>query len=225
MNKTLWITRTLPSAHDSANAFEQAGFKTVTAPLLTAENKNVSDPVPENAVLIFTSQNGVRAFCEAEARRNCPVIAVGDATAALAKAMGFVTVSSAGVTSEDIAPMIARAPDKDAHYIHISGEHVRGAVTQDIIDLDLKAERRIYYGSSTVLTLPDIDLGKIDVAVFFSPMAARALARLAPCTAQMSALSISGAVDAALGTLVFKDRYIAKAPTLESMIAALNEAR
>lgn len=230
MNKTIWITRTLPSGHESAAAFEQAGFKTVTAPLLTVENRAVDQAVPENAILIFTSQNGVRAFCEAhsdlrEIRRDCPVITVGDATAALAKEMGFKNVRSAGGVSDDIAPLISRALDKDALYIHISGRHVRGAVTQEIRGLGLRAQRRIYYGSSAVQTLPDIDIDKIDVAVFFSPMAAQTLARLAPGTAHMSALSISGAADEALGMLVFKERYIAKAPTLESLIAALRAAR
>ena len=230
MSKTIWITRTLPGAHESAAAFEQAGFKTVTAPLLTVENKAAAQAVPENAVLVFTSQNGVRAFCEAhsdiwETLRDCPVMTVGDATAALAKEMGFKNVRSAGGVSDDIAPLISRKPDKEALYIHISGQHVRGAAVQDIIDLGLNAERRIYYGSSAVQALPDIDIDKIDVAVFFSPMAAQTLARLSPAVAHMSALSISGAADEALGTLVFKERYIAKAPTLESLIAALRAAR
>ena len=225
MSKTVWITRTLPRANESAKAFERAGYKTVIAPLLTVENKTDPARVPDNSVLVFTSQNGLSAFCEAETRRDLKVIAVGDATAALAAEMGFANIQSAGGTSEDIAPLIARAPDKDAIYLHISGHHVRGAVTQDILDLNLKAERRIYYGSSAVQTLPDIDLATIDIAVFFSPMAAEALAYLAADTACMSALSISGATDAALDPLVFKERHIAKTPTQESLIAALNAAR
>lgn len=225
MSKTVWITRTQPSANESAKTFEQAGYKPVIAPLLNVEPRAVGKTVPDNAVLVFTSQNGVRAFCNSEMCRDLPVITVGDATAALARELGFLNVRSAGGTSDDIAPLIADGPDKTAIYIHISGTHIRGAVSEDLRARGFKAERRIYYGSSTVQTLPDIDIDKIDVAVFFSPMAAETLARLAPRTANMSALSISAAADTALGALVFKDRYIAKAPTLESMIAALNEAR
>lgn len=223
--KTVWITRTQPSANESAKAFEIAGYEAVVAPLLTVKTKAVEDAVPDNAALIFTSQNGVRAFCESENRRDLPVVTVGDATAKLALNMGFSDVRSAGGTSEDIAALINNAPDGTARYLHISGQHVRGAVSEDLRAMGLTAERRIYYGSSPVQALPDIDIETIDMAIFFSPLAAETLARLAPRAPHMSALSISAATDAALGTLGFRARYIAKAPTLEGLIAALEAAR
>ena len=222
--KTVWITRTQPSAGESGRAFQAAGYDTITAPLLTLEHIKILKPVPKNAVLIFTSQNGVRAFCDSETSRNYPVVTVGDATAALARELGFLNVSSAAGTSDDIAPLIARAPDKDARYLHISGNHVRGTVSKDLDAMGLLAERRIYYRSAPVQALPNITLKDADIAAIFSPLAAQTLTGLCPDMAHISAVSISETADAALGSLAFKSRHIARAPTLESMIAACAEA-
>ena len=226
LQKTVWITRTAPNAGQSAKAFERAGYAVIAAPLLTTETLKVDAPIPSNAILIFTSQNGVRAFCESEPQRSFSVIAVGNATAALARAQGFTDVISADGTSEDIAPLIARAPNKQAHYLHISGNHVRGTVTQDLTVMGLRSERRIYYRSAPVKALPDIKFEDIDIAVFFSPLAAKTLASLMPDTgggqtANMQAACISAATNVALGALTFSGRCIARAPTLDSLIAAL----
>ncbi len=223
-SQTVWITRTQPSASQTAAAFKRAGFGVITAPLLTVEPETHIAPLPERAVLIFTSQNGVRAFCSSHAARNYPVVTVGDATAELARRLGFSNTRSAGGTSDDIAPLIAQSPDKQAQYLHISGNHVRGAVSQDLAAMGLKSERCIYYRSAPVQAMPDINLSEVDIAAFFSPLAAQTLALLSPQTCHLKAVSISAATDDALGTLKFKERRIARAPTLKSLIAALGEA-
>jgi len=180
---------------------------------------NKADIAP-NSVLIFTAQNGVRAFADVNARRNYPVICVGQATAALAQSLGFEDVLSAGGTSDDIAPLIARRPRPDMTYLHISGEHVRGRVSEDIRELGLSAERLIYYCSAPVPQMPKIDLASLDLVTFFSPLAAKTLAGFDVDVRHMSAVSLSSAVDGALAGLDFKNRHIAAAPTLESLIAA-----
>lgn len=221
--KTVWITRTQPSADETAQAIFNAGFNVIIAPLLTVENLLTEAKIPNEAVLLFTSQNGVRAFCNSHNRRDFSVITVGDATAKLACELGFNDVRSAGGTSGDIAPLISRSSNTDVLYLHISGNHVRGSAAEDIRALGLRAERRIYYRSAPVQALPDIDVAKIDIAALFSPLAAQTLAALSPETRHMQAVSISRATDSALGTLEFHNRRAAKAPTLESLIAALKQ--
>jgi len=227
--QTVWITRTQPSAQQTADAFERAGFRTLIAPLLTVEYETNREAIPDKSVLIFTSQNGVRAFCAGQSCRDYPVFTVGDATAQLARQMGFSVVRSAGGTSDDIAPLIAQSALKQAQYLHmpylhISGRHVRGTVSQDLRAAGFKAERRIYYRSASVQVMPDIDVTKADIAAFFSPLAAQTLALLSPQIRHLKAASISAATDEALGTLEFKQRCIARAPTVKSLIAALGEA-
>lgn len=219
--KTVWITRTQPSAAATAQVIERAGFQPLIAPLLTVEILDVPAITAKNTALIFTAQNGVRAFCENETRRDFSVVTVGDATAQLAVDSGFTNVKSAGGTSRDIAPLIAASCDKAAHYLHISGKHVRGTVLKDLQDLGLSAKRRIYYRSAPVQALPDIDLAKVDIAAFFSPLAAQTLAALGPNIKGLKAVSISAATDEALGALEFTARHIAKTPTLTGLIAAL----
>ena len=218
--KTVWITRTLPSATDSAAAFEAAGFESVVAPLLTVETIKVEAPLPQKSFLIFTSQNGVRAFCEQHKCRDFDVVTVGDATAQLARDMGFSQVSSANGTSDDIAPLIAQAPNADAIYLHISGQHVRGTVSENVAALGLRVERRIYYRSQPVSELPDINLTDIDIAVLFSPLAAKTYAQLMPRGSDIKCLSISPATHDALGAFKDDSALVAQAPTLESLIAA-----
>jgi uroporphyrinogen-III synthase len=218
--KTVWITRTLPSARDSALAFQNAGFTAIAEPLLRLSPVSNKEEVPPDSVLVFTAQNGVRAFAQVHKRRDYPVICVGGATAALAKRLGFEDVSSAGGTSDDIAPLIARRPRHGKTYLHISGEHVRGQVSEDIQELGLRAKRLIYYCSAPVPQMPKIDLAGLDLVTFFSPLAAKTLAGFAVDVAHISAISLSSAVDRALTGLDFKSRHIAAAPTLESLIAA-----
>jgi uroporphyrinogen-III synthase len=218
--KTVWITRTLPSATDSAAAFEAAGFESVVAPLLTVETIKVEARLPQKSILIFTSQNGVRAFCEQHECRDFDVVTVGDATGQLARDMGFSQVSSANGTSDDIAPLIAQTPNSDAIYLHISGQHVRGTVSEDVVALGLRAERRIYYRSQPVSDLPDINLADIDIAVLFSPLAAKIYAHLMPRGSDIKCLSISPATHDALAAFKDDTALVAQAPTLESLIAA-----
>jgi len=70
----IWITRTQPAADESAQVWRDAGFDPLVAPLLEIEPV-LHDPLPADAVIIFTSKNGVdhtacggqRAICVGDA--------------------------------------------------------------------------------------------------------------------------------------------------------------
>lgn len=218
--KTVWITRTLPSALESGAVFKRAGFLPVIAPLLKVIAVPAHSDIAQDCVLVFTAQNGVRAFAAAHERRGNAVICVGDATAALARELGFTNVTSAKGTARDIAPLIARAPQADKIYLHISGEHVRGQVCADIEGLGLRARRLKYYRSEPAGLAGNVDLPRMDFAALFSPLAAKTLAGLKLDMSHISAVSLSPAVDAELDGMTLKSRFIAAAPTLESLIAA-----
>ncbi len=226
MSKTVWISRTDVTAEGSAKAFETAGFNTVCAPLIIVRPVAAPALPIRDAVLIFTSQNGVRAFCKATDKRDWPVVTVGDATAEYARALGFATVYSASGTSADIAPLIARALkdgrlERGARFIHICNPTPRGTVAADLLAQGLSASRAVYYHSEAAEELPKLDWDTIDVIALFSPRAAQILVGFAPEIRDVTTLSISAATDTALDGLSPKARLIAAAPTVESMIAAL----
>lgn len=220
----IWITRTQPGADKSVKAFRQAGFDAFAAPLLTlAPPDDMPPPPPANAVLIFTSQNGVRAICQLTDKRDWPVVTVGEATASLAADMGFRDVRSAGGTVHDISKLIHDDPINDSLYLHCAGRHIRGDVVNDLIRQGRKARRDIYYKSSPVKTMPQIDLESCDAAVFYSPLAAQTFAQFSSACRHMSAISLSPAIDTALGALAFKCRIIADAPHETALLKAVQE--
>ena len=116
----LLVTRPAEDAAPLAALLEEKGHEVTLEPLLTIE------PV-DNAVLDFegvqalliTSANGVRAFAERNAERDLPVLAVGDASASVARELGFTNVESAtgdvaalargGIAQADLAPLSAVA--------------------------------------------------------------------------------------------------------------------
>lgn len=220
--KTVWITRTEPLAERSAARFKDAGFYPIIAPLLVIAPPPVMPPIPpRGAALIFTSQNGLNAFCQMSQFRGHAVITVGDATAGAARKAGFTDVISASGTAQDVAALILQNSQTDRPYWHIAGRHVRGNIIEDLRAAGLQAERHIFYDSTPVDTLPDIEMSTVDVAALYSPLAAQTFAALAPHLAQTATLSISPATDAALGALNTAPRLIAAAPNEESMLVSL----
>ena len=95
-----WITRAEPGAARTAARLRDMGFEPIVAPLLAIEQ--LTPPVPDLATfaaLAFTSVNGVAAFAALTPSRDCPVFAVGDATAQAAHTIGMATISDRLVSS------------------------------------------------------------------------------------------------------------------------------
>ena len=221
----IWITRTLPAAHRSAANFAQLGLACAVAPLLKVIPAPNMPPQPEaDDVLIFTSQNGLNWFCEFTKRRDWRVVTVGDETAAQAAKAGFSQVSSAGGTSRDVTALITSHFAKGSSFVHCAGKHARGTITQDLQAAGYKARRDLYYQSSPISSLPNIDLAKLSYIALYSPLAAKTLAGFKPNLAGITLLSISEATDAAMGDINCQSRRVAKAPTETAMLALLGPA-
>ncbi len=224
MNKpTLWITRTVPAAFKSAEQWALAGCAAAVAPLLKISPPAHMPPLPrKNAVLIFTSGNGIEAFKTLTDKRDWPVITVGGETARLARDAGFKTVSSAKGTSVDVTQLITAKLPKTCPIIHCAGQHVRGAIAEDLSRAGYTARRDIYYQSTPVDALPKIDVGALNYIALYSPLAAQTLASFKPDLSYTATLSISAATDAALDGLNVQSRLIAKHPNETAMLALLD---
>ena len=184
--------------------------------------------------ILCTSANGVRALARASEERKMRLLAVGDATAARARAEGFTAVESAGGDVTDLARLAAaRLRPQGGTLLHVAGSIVAGDLVEALRERGFRAERRVLYEAQPAKTLSPTTVDAlrkraIDFAFFFSPRTAAIFAQLAvaagvvPCCARMTALSISRAADAALADLPWLGRRVAERPNQAALLAALD---
>ncbi len=220
----VWITRTLPGANDSARLFKAKGYESVIAPLLTiAPYADMPKPPPLNAILIFTSKNGLSAFTLNTDKRHWPVVTVGDSTAKRARELGFETVYSASGTWEDVVTKVkSKFSSKDQPVYHISGKHVRGHIVETLKRSGYSARREIFYASDPVIQLPDLDLSTMTHIAIYSPLAAKTLAGFKPDLSHLTTVCISRGTDTELDGLNIQHRLIAQTPDETAMLSCLD---
>jgi uroporphyrinogen-III synthase len=185
--------------------------------------------------ILCTSANGVRALARASGERDVPLLAVGDATAARARAEGFGSVESAGGAAGDLARLAGgRLRPQNGPLLHVAGNVVAGDLVGLLRAQGFTVERRVLYEARAAAALSpagvdSLRAGTIAFALFFSPRTAAIFARLAgvagvgECCARVTAVSISGAADAALAGLPWHDRRIAERPNQPAMLDALDQ--
>lgn len=225
--RRVWVTRTQARAKRSAARFTALGYEAMISPLLRVEPAAISPPLPpHNATIIFTSQNGIDAFCALSTGRDYPVITVGDATADAARAAGFTAVTSASGSAADVTALILDTPDPDAVYWHVAGRHVRGSIVEALWSSGLSAQRHIYYTTQSVVTWPDGGPLKAgDIITLYSPRAAKTLASFEFDLSEITVLCISPATNAALGRKSTARSIVSDHPTEAAMITALQRSR
>lgn len=104
-------------------ALKERGYTPLLSPL--TQIRYLSGPrlsIPKTSILIFTSANGVRAFCRRSGVRSRMVFGVGDATAQCALDAGFKTVMSAGGDGHDLISLVLKSAPKDLAFHHFGGE-------------------------------------------------------------------------------------------------------
>ncbi|HEY1257996.1 MAG TPA: uroporphyrinogen-III synthase [Stellaceae bacterium] len=229
------VTRPRNEAETLAAALAARGVDALIEPLIEIRWRMPAllDLDGAQAVLC-TSANGVRALARVTGARNLPLFAVGDATAARARAEGFVAVESAGGDVADLVRLVAaRLSPQRGRLVHVAGDVVAGDLAGRLRDHGFVVERAVLYEArpATALSLEArqaFAAGAIDVALFFSPRTAAIFARLAAAIRigeqcrNVVALSISRAADAALGDLPWRLRRIADAPNQPALLDALD---
>jgi uroporphyrinogen-III synthase len=185
--------------------------------------------------ILCTSANGVRALARASGERGVPLLAVGDATAARARAEGFGSVESAGGDVGDLARLAgAILRPENGPLLHVAGNVVAGDLVGLLSAQGFTVERRVLYEARAAAALSpaavgSLRAGAIAFALFFSPRTAAIFVRLAgvagvdECCAKVTAVSISGAADAVLAGLPWHDRRIAERPNQPALLHALDE--
>jgi uroporphyrinogen-III synthase len=224
------ITRPSPAAEETARHVSALGLQPIMAPLMTIQRIPADLPQDAAAVLI-TSGNAVDGL-PAWARTR-PVLAVGDATAARARAAGFAHVYSANGNATDLAALVRRTLPPDQGQLLLLTGRGQGAALIDLLRAQQrKVAVREVYETVPVPALPAAAAAALrghDVraAMFFSAETARQFVRLVtaaslkPSTQNADACAISPATGVALEALRWRRIRIATRPNQEEMLALL----
>lgn len=211
MTTKIWITRTAPAAQRSAEAWSDAGFDPVIAPLLTVDPVKPTRVIADDAIIVFTSAHGVR-HCGLIGD-NRPVYCVGDATARTARERGFTSVQSG---QGDWKRLLQIIPQTDQPIVHVSGETVRGELVEMLQRRGQTAARACVYRTHALSEWP-LDVNRIDAVALYSPLAAEVLMALPPRHLfHVTAFCLSQNVAAPLRDMPIR---IAAAPNERALIA------
>lgn len=231
------VTRPREDAAELVAELESRGHEALVEPLLTIVPRNAVDwpQGHERAqALLVTSANGVRAFARRDGRRDLPVYAVGDASAAVARDLGFSVVVSAAGNVEDLAALVQRRLDPAAGpLLHPAAAKPAGDLQGALAAEGFTVLRAVLYDAVPVTALSEgcvraINDGLIDVVTFFSPRTAAAFvslaeaAAVAPACRQVVALCLSPAVAAVLAGLSWRQVTVAARPEQAALLAALD---
>ncbi|HLI19743.1 MAG TPA: uroporphyrinogen-III synthase [Stellaceae bacterium] len=231
------VTRAEGDAESLAARLAERGHDSAIESLMTIRFR--TDGVPGLApfldgvqAALFTSANGVRAFAAATPRRDFRAFAVGDATAAAARAAGFADVVSAGGTVEDLARLaIARLKPKAGALLHPAGSVTAGDLQGLLEAAGFTLRRAVLYEAVpsealSAATRAALQRREIDAALFFSPRNAATFVRLTAgleeSAKHMIAVALSAAVAEKLAALPWRRIAVAAAPNEASLLAALD---
>jgi uroporphyrinogen-III synthase len=228
------VTRPREDAAAFAAALAERGIETMIEPLLTI--RMLPGPVSLDGVraVLFTSANGARALAAATPRRDLRVLAVGDASAAASRALGFAEVASAAGDVDDLARLAGRllAPDAGV-LLHVAASTVAGDLAGALTAAGFTVRRAVLYEAEpaqalTPETTQALHEGRLDAAFFFSPRTATTFVSLAAAAvpgaaARMAAFCLSPAVARATETLGWRELHVAAAPSQAELLALLDE--
>jgi uroporphyrinogen-III synthase len=229
------VTRPREEAEGLAAALALRGVGAVLEPMMEVQHCTAAalDLTTVQAILC-TSANGVRALARATGERGLPLLAVGEATAARARAEGFSAVASAGGAVGDLARLAAaRLQPGDGPLLHVAGNVVAGDLVGALRAHGFVVERKVLYEAKPVEALRAsvvraLRYGAIDFALFFSPRTAAIFVKLAnsagvaACCRTTTALSISPTADAVLADLPWRDRRVAERPVQSALLDTLD---
>ncbi|MFC0408980.1 uroporphyrinogen-III synthase [Roseomonas elaeocarpi] len=211
------LTRPEPGAAETAERLRRLGWVPVLAPALVLRPRPISPP-PAQAILL-TSRAAARAL-RAQFGAT-PVLAVGEATAAEARAAGATAVLAAAGDAEALLRLAAERLDPAGGPLLLAvGQGYGTALEHGLRAGGFRVLRRVVYAASPAVQLPAPALealraGQVSAALFFSPRSAGVIlgllrgSGLEAVATGIRALALSARVASVLGTLAWRDLQVA----------------
>lgn len=232
------VTRPREDAEAISRALESRGFEVRLEPLLDILiYRAIALPLDGVQGILATSANGVRALAANNAPPDLPLWAVGAATAACARSLGFQTVESAGGDVVRLAELVAgRVDPAKGALLHAAGSTVAGDLSEMLGRHGFLVRRTVLYEARTAEALSPSLLAamsaqELDLALFFSPRTAATFARLAiaadvaDACRTIDAGALSEAVVDQLAALPWRRTFIAATPDQTALLAAIDADR
>ena len=230
------LTRPADDSAASAARLVALDIDSVIAPLLEIVFDDAArlDLTGAQALLV-TSANGAHALAHATDRRDLPVLAVGDASAAVVRAAGFDRVASAdGDVGALVALVTARCAPGDGALVHAAASRTVGDLAGRLELGGFAVRRAVLYRARPVATLPAVARtaltdDAIDAVLLYSPRTAGAFVRLV-CAAGLAlacrpvaAVCLSANVADAVDRLDWRAVAVAAAPREGALFDRLQE--
>ncbi len=235
----MYVLLTRPREDSAALAalLQARGITSLIEPMLDIQ-QIPGVPLATEGVQAFllTSANGARALAQATAKRDLPVYAVGEATAKLARALGFRMVQSAKGDVASLANLVAECADPKAGVLlHAAGKNVAGDLAGALAKRGLTVRCEAFYEARPAQGLSPrlagaLEKGAIDAVLFFSPRTAGVFVRLvneaglAASCERVLAFCLSPAVAEAAKAIHWRGLRVAPSPNVESLLRELEDA-
>jgi uroporphyrinogen-III synthase len=236
----LLVTRPEPDALRLRAALEEHGHEATVEPLLAVSFDN-PEPFDLEGVqaLIATSRYGVRALKSHPLRaaaRKLPLFAVGRATAAEGRALGFeMVLTGAGTAHELVAHIVSVADPAAGLLLHLAGDTLSTDLGAELAAHGFRVMQPIVYRmrAATALgddTIEQLAMGEIDGVILMSPRTATIYASLmrkhglVSIARRLIHFCLSETIAQRLATLGIVRTEVADAPRLEEVLALIEEA-
>ena len=189
------------------------------------------------AVLV-TSANAVRTLLDHREQSlfaDCPLLAVGDRTALMARRAGFAKARSAGGSVDDLVALVGATCRSDAGpLLYLAGQARTGDLEGRLAEADFFVDLRVIYdmedaGGLSETVAGALDAGEIDGVLIYSQRSAAAFALalraagLAPLSG-VHAFCLSEAASRPLATVFEGPVHVAEKPDQIHLFAAIDAA-
>lgn len=232
------VTRPRADAETFAERLHTLGHTTFIEPLIDiAFDDGPTLDLTGVQALLLTSANGARAAVRRTTERAIRVLAVGPATGAEARALGFTRVNESTGEGVDALAETVREQLNPAQgaLLHVTGTATAGDLKAALAPSGFAVRAKRLYdaraadGLSASFTA-EITAGRLEAATFFSPRTAERFvtliraAKLEPHCAKIAALALSDAVAKALTPLRFRKVLVAAHPNAAALLDLLKQA-
>ena len=230
--RSVLVTRPDADAADTARRLQTLGFMAVAAPALRIEQRQMrlSGTFRPQAILV-TSGNALASL--PATLHGVPLLAVGDATARKAGALGFAAIRSARGDAGDLARLASETLIPAAGALLLASGAGQGvSLAAGLRKHGFRVLHRLAYATRPVPALPEparraLQAGLVEAALFFSAASARATvaqfrrAGLPDAARGVTAVAISAATAAALAPLPWRSIRVASNPDQDELLACL----